>query len=379
MWNPAYATDAMSATLELLLGLAREFRQGGLDEEDDVYVWWGKVKSANRQAPLPHLKEVLDLDRELYGEDGLLREVHLYLTDYRSLYVGHLASVTADDILADENERAHVPAYYADKELHCDCWFQLFDIRRIVNDDTRAVIEELKKLRNTHYEDRPVSIYGGMVNLPLVVTREDGARFFEADVRAQLTGDRFWVEFDTERSGLGQLQQDLRDNLFGDDVWSALDPAARTFIATAESLYRAHRDDAAFDFGTVAVEFAKAFEVQVNTVLRLALRNAAEQDRFANIDGRTVDLTSGRLWSLGELAHAIADEQHVNRALKTRLAAGGQWFTASLPPILRDLAEQRNPAAHTGRVGRDAATELRNRLVGVGCPGVINELGRVRV
>ena len=39
-----------------------------------------------------------------------------------------------------------------------DFWFRLWDIRRLVAGDTAAVIEELKRLRNTRYHDRPVSL-----------------------------------------------------------------------------------------------------------------------------------------------------------------------------------------------------------------------------
>jgi len=37
------------------------------------------------------------------------------------------------------------------------------------------VIEQLRQLRNVRYHDQRVSLYGGMVDLPLVVTRPDGA------------------------------------------------------------------------------------------------------------------------------------------------------------------------------------------------------------
>jgi hypothetical protein len=36
-----------------------------------------------------------------------------------------------------------------------------------VGDDTPVVIEKLKRLRNLNYGERPVSLYGGMVDLPL--------------------------------------------------------------------------------------------------------------------------------------------------------------------------------------------------------------------
>jgi hypothetical protein len=377
VWNPAYASDAMDATVSLLLQRAQDFRRDSTDDED-VYVWWGKVKSSNRQQPMPHLQEILALDKLLRAEGGAEVEMHLYLTDYRSLYVAHVGEITADDVLETDDESGHVPAYYAASSFKCDCWFRLFDIRRIVFDDTVAVVDELRKLKNVHYNDRPVSIYGGMVDLPLVVKRDDGARYFEPDVRAQLTDGRFWVEFDAARAGVGRMEQELRENLLGEHVWSGLDPAARSFIATAESLFRTHRYDAAFDFSPMAVEFAKAFEVQVNTILRRALRDVPVRDRVVNVDGRSVDVASGPLLSLGALVRAIGQDEMINRALKSRLSAGGQWFTASLPAILDDLAAHRNPAAHTGRMDRAAAVELRNRLMGVGAFGVFNELGRVR-
>lgn len=66
-----------------------------------------------------------------------------------------------------------MPAYY--RTMRVDVWFRLLDIRRIAGDDTLAVIEEPRRLRNVHDHDRPVSLYGGMTNLPLVLTRDEEA------------------------------------------------------------------------------------------------------------------------------------------------------------------------------------------------------------
>ncbi|MGH7617461.1 MAG: hypothetical protein ACREPM_09565, partial [Gemmatimonadaceae bacterium] len=161
-------------------------------------------------------------------------------------------------------------------------------------------------------------------------------------------------------------------------AWDALDPAARTFIATAESLFREHRKDAAFDFAPVVIDFAKAIELQVNAILKSGLAGVAESDRRVNVDGRSLDLVGGRLWSLGELARAIGETEHVSRMLKRRLERG-EWFTASLPPILNELSEVRNPAAHTVAVPVEKARRLRDRLLGIGVPGILAELGRVKV
>jgi hypothetical protein len=62
--------------------------------------------------------------------------------------------------------------------MQADFWFRLLDLRLLVADDTVLTIEELKKLRNERYHGRPISLYGGMVELPLIVTREDGVSWF---------------------------------------------------------------------------------------------------------------------------------------------------------------------------------------------------------
>ena len=145
VWNPSYASNAMEAHLAVLLSA------------DQEYVWWGKVRSSNRQQPLRHLAAALEIGAELEADQD--REGHLYLTDYRSLYVAHIDTITpGEEVPADP---ATVPAYYAHNRLNCDFWYKLLDIRRLVADDTIAVIAELKQLRNPEYHNRPVSLYGG--------------------------------------------------------------------------------------------------------------------------------------------------------------------------------------------------------------------------
>lgn len=163
VWNPAYAVDAMDAHVAVLVERARAHRRGEISE-DEVHVWWGLVRSARRQDELPHLPDVLELDSQIEADVP----TYLYLTDYNSLYVADVARVTVDNIRSKGEDA--VPDYY--KSLECDLWFRLWDIRRLVAQVTRAAVQELRHLRNTRYHDQPVSLYGGVVELPLVVWRE---------------------------------------------------------------------------------------------------------------------------------------------------------------------------------------------------------------
>jgi hypothetical protein len=372
VWNPSVAVNAMDEHLRLLMSWARRQDDEELDA-DDIYVWWGKVKSPNRQQPMANLPEVRAVAEA--AREGA--EVQLYLTDYRALYVGEVLDVVSGELPPDEAK--HAPAYYAEGGLRCDLWFKLGDIRRIVADDTLQVVEELKKLRNVNYNDRPVSIYGGMVDLPLVVTRPDGARFFDPDDREALAGERLWVEFDAELgAGIAGMERELRENRFGPTLWLALEPAARVFIATGERIFRQHRTDPAFDFAPVLGSFSKAIEIQLWTLLQRSVPTLPRELRLMNIDGQTVDLGEHRPLTLHHLVQVLAKDQDRSRALGRALDNGG-WLTGSFAAVLDQFRQVRNIGTHESAIDRTTATYWRNQMVGVGCIGHLVELAKVQV
>lgn len=369
LWNPTYAVDAMEAHTRLLLEHVRA-AAAKQASWDDAYVWWGRVRSQNRQQPLKHLPQILALNEGLEDRG----ELQLYLTDYRSLYVAEVLAVDLGDKAV--SDPSHTPAYYRRQALSCDCWFKLGDIRALMQDDTLAVQDELRHLMVVTYHDRPVSLYGGMVDLPLLVKRPDGARFFDDDERDLLNDGHLWVTADVDRLELGGLMSDLRDNVFGVRAWGSLLPAARIFVATAERLMRDHRREKAFDFSTVLVELCKALEVQVNTIVARVLAGAPVPLRSGNVDGKSVDYSASRSHSAGQLARIISGDRERMDYFAKRLTEG-KWFTEQLPPILEDLALYRNPSAHSVRRSRDEVLPFRDRIVGVGHEGVLVTLARV--
>src|SRR4051812_42282408 len=116
VWNPSYASNAMEAHLAILLGGTARFDLGQLESDDEIYVWWGKVRSPNRRQGIARLDTILEIGAELERDES--REGHLYLTDYRALYVGHVVGITQDDVR--RTDAARVPEYYAKNHLECD-------------------------------------------------------------------------------------------------------------------------------------------------------------------------------------------------------------------------------------------------------------------
>ncbi len=378
VWNPSYAADAMDEHLRVLLDWAERARRGRAQDED-VYVWWGKVRSPNRRQPLPHTGDILALQGQI--EEG--RETHLYLTDYRSLYVGLLEDIAGESLLAEYPDEAdHMPGYY--RGLMLDFWFKLADVRRLVANDTPATIEELKRLRNTRYFDRPVSLYGGITELPLIVTRDGDAGVGWFSDRAALTDGRLWAERDAALRGeTERLAQDLRDNLIGRSVWALLEPASTAFLASAEAVFRSHRDDPGFDFSACAVEYAKAVEAELNAVvfrpLRRRLAHAASSDRIAHSDEQPCDL-AGLVphQGLGAIQHLLLHDAVIGKAIRSVYPHDHKWLLGILPSALEPLVALRNPAAHSRALVCDAVLAQREAVLGIGCEGLIVQLARAK-
>ena len=272
-----------------------------------------------------------------------------------------------------------MPSYYAKLALNCDCWFEISDIRLLVKDDLEGVAEELSQLRNVRYHDRPVSLYGGMIELPLLVSRADERRYFDERERDRLADGQLWARFDSQQGGLGALEVTLREDHLGTRAWSALDAAARRFVAMAERTMRDHRRDPAADLTPVIIGYAKALEVQTNGLLARALRTAPPAARRVKLGDRTELLPDALPLTLRQLAIALGGEKDMGDHLR-RILSGGAWLTNEFAVALDAVAvEARNPAAHGELLPRDVVIRWRDRMLGVGCESLLTQLARVEL
>lgn len=367
----------MDDHLRVLLDWVRRFRAGEA-EADEVHVWWAKLRSPNRVEPLEHSAEVLTIQDQISADV----ETHLYLTDYRSLYVAHLLEVTDDDVPADfPDESDNMPGYYVGK--HADFWFRLGDIRRLVANDTPAVIAQLARLRNVRYHDRSVSLYGGFVDLPLVVRAVDEPGWF-SDTAALLEGP-WWVEYEAAYRGeTERMVQELRDNLLGTAVWSQLEPTSRSFLASAEAVFRARRNDPQFDFSGPVLEYVKAVETELNHLIFPALGRVLRGRSPAQ---REIKVREGRLdlgarvphQSLGTLKLLLEKEEIVRRNLEQAIGLEARWLLGELPSRIAPLAARRNPGAHSEVIARDVAVRIRGDVLGIGQEGLLVRIARSRM
>ena len=376
VWNPSYSGDILDAHLSVLLKWARKYADGQA-QRDDVYIWWAKIRSKNRVGPLPHHSQVLALDEQVSGGT----ETHLYLTDYSSLYVAQIGEITDDDVRAEVGESEHMPSYYRDHAV--DFWFRLFDLRRLISEEPIEVISELQKLKNTQYHDRPVSLYGGMVTPPLIVYRDPPARWFSDN--ALLTEGKLWAERAAEHRGdAARISRELRDNLIGRELWPWLEAGTRSFLASAEAVFRAHRDEPSFDLSGAAISYSKAVETELNALLFPAIRRILESkpplEREIHVEGRLIDL-GGEVphQTLGTIKNLLQHEAVVRGAVGRALTSERSWMLDVLTRELDAIIDLRNAGAHSETTSSVELEAIRRTILGIGREGLLGRMAYARM
>lgn len=378
LWNPTYSNVAMDVHLRVLLRWAELSEEGDASPED-VYVWWARLRSPERKGPHPYQREILELDQQIRSGG----ETHLYLTDYRSLYVGHVAEITIDDVpKVRPKEKGHIPGYVLDHEA--GFWFRLKDLRQVVSGDLAGTELEIQRLRNTLVPERPVSIYGGIIDAPMIVQRDPPVSWFEES--EELTGGQLWAQLEAQFRGESKrVARQLRDNLFGPRLWRGMEPASRTFLTSAEAVFRSRADDPGFDFSTVAIEYAKAVEVELNSLIFPAIRavvagKAPKQRELHGTHGR-IDLAKPvRHQTLGAMAYYLEQSSMVQRCIRAGLHRDAGWVLSdTFRRELESLLKLRNPAAHWEVTMGEMVGERRAALLGIGCEGFLVRLIRAKI
>jgi hypothetical protein len=79
------------------------------------------------------------------------------------------------------------------------------------------------------------------------------------------------------------------------------------------------------------------------------------------------------------LIHLLERDDVVGRALGAAFShADAGWLRGPAPAELRGIADLRNPAAHFAVVDRDRCAAARERVLGIGCEGLLVRIARAK-
>jgi hypothetical protein len=82
-----------------------------------------------------------------------------------------------------------------------------------------------------------------------------------------------------------------------------------------------------------------------------------------------------------EDASVLKHNDAMKRGVKLAFAYtnDAKWLLGELPSHLDPVVAIRNPAAHTARLERQDVAELRARILGIGCEGLVTQIARIRM
>ena len=134
--------------------------------------------------------------------------------------------------------------------------------------------------------------------------------------------------------------------------------------------------DPAFDLAPTLVELSKALEVTCARVLRPLLAKAPDAVRGGLRAEDLPEAWAAHPRTLADWARILGSSKAMADYL-ARTLRDGRWLAESLGPVLADFARYRNPAAHEAVAGRADVIRWRQRILGIGCEGVLARLARV--
>ena len=353
LYNPYYNQEMIEDHIRIL---------NSADKPTEAKVGFGKIRSKIRD--YEHSKEEkIDLLCDAVSPDNPMQ---LFLTDFSSMYVCRVEEVSFE--LTDVD----APVYY--EQLDVERWFIVSDIREVIRNDFAYVRDQvLVQFTTPNYGDHTYALYGNRYDYPLEVKQKTPLDYF-----AHFTeGERHFTKV-FKSSKYASVQQDLKHYVFGKALLYSMHPDSMESIIGAEVQYDAHKENATYDFASIVILYAKAFENESYYFLRLLFEELMGYDETLEQIGYSVQ---GRDYRLIDYLNAkpnigtnkyLLSNSAIYNAYKNRYSDYRQYaellhlLTHKLKSAITTIQSIRNEASHGGSISKEECDSVRAVLLGIG-------------
>jgi hypothetical protein len=365
LYNPYYNQEMLEDHVRIL---------GAYEDMTQARVGLGKIRSKMRD--YEHSRgERIDA---LYGAISPQSPLQLYLTDFSSMYVCYVEEVA--DVLP---EGVDAPEYYA--QLDVEKWFVVSDIREIARNDFEYVRDQvLVGLTTPNYGNHTYALYGNRYDYPLEVEQKEPLHYFESFH----TGKRHFGKV-FKSSTYAALQQDLIHYVYGREILYAMHPDSMESIIHAEMVYAEHRENATYDFASVVVQYAKAFENELYYFLRRLFEKLMGYDSALESIGYQVQGREFVLYDYLSQKPNMGTNKYLlgNNSIYKAYTAYYDYKThATLLNLLKydikhainTIQSIRNEASHGGSISKAECQEVRAVMLGIGRESIMSTMMKAR-
>ncbi len=360
----------------------REFLKQRIEKDPEASAFWGKFIGQDRDHSVN--VELFQNVLEENTKNGF--STHLYITDFKNLWVGKVKSVCKK--IPDKKATL---SFYEGKKV--EVWFEIedFTLTHYTPDDTAAKLSELYiEHEHSKIDIQGMSPFTTNVRYPCLLQDLAEEQYFDEFDREQFTHLILRDNMAINRS-IDSAQRILHAYVFPEEMYSKIPHAAKLEIESAEISMLESRQH---NIHQIAFSYLRALEVVLNDLVVHHIRRKGLAESFY------VDATSAppRLYLNPTKDYFITLKEH-NRNFSIpmilnfveRAVSNGhldfkkafsdhkqfiRYFTKELAPLVRDndLIKARNHLAHgeMDQVSSKEAAYIRRLILGVGVPGLIH-------
>lgn len=358
LYNPYYNQEMIEDHIRIL---------NSSEVSIDAKVAFGKIRSKIRNYEHSKEKEIVELCLAVTAQKPL----QLFLTDFSSMYVCYVEEINID--------KGNVPSPKYYDTLDIEGWFIVTDIREIVRNDFNYVRDQiLVHFTTPNYGNHTYALYGNRYDYPLEVKQKKELNYFES----YIDGERHFKKV-FKSSTYTTVQKNLQHYIFGKELFYAMHLDSMESIVAAEVQYDEHKDNITYDFASIVINYAKAFENESYYFLRTLFEHLMGYDASLesieySVQGRYYTLIDYLAYkpNIGTNKYLLSNSGIYN-AYKgcyndfKKHAELWSLLSFKLKNAITNIQTIRNEASHGGSIAKEECDRVRRIILGIGEESII--------
>lgn len=320
-------------------------------------VAFGKIRSTLKNVEHTFQNE-LDAIYEKVSEEDYLQ---LFLTDYSSIYVAKVTSVT------DDNLSGIAPDYY--KDLEVEKWFMITDMREIIRNDFQNIRDEIfSNFTTPNFNKRSYAIYGNNYIYPLIIDMKIEIDYLESSDE----GFRYYPNMFKSKEYL-EIKDNLIQYSFGDKWINKMHPNSLDNIISAEMEYVENRLNSRYDFSTVIIKYAKTMEQELYVYVKALFRHLVSYDKAIGEVNYSVQSRDYKINDIFTSKPNIGTYKFLLREYKIKDAIESsienyhtkKFISSTIPYYINMIQKIRNESVHGEAAKLHDVVALRKSILGI--------------
>ena len=354
----------------------------------DSSVYYIECNQTSENTESSHSKDSIshtqtDSMQTLINQTSTQNPLQLFLTDYANLYVCKVVSISKD-------KNVPAPAYYDEKGLCVEFWFEISDMQELVRNNFANVRDMFLANFKTLHNNRTFALYGNDYTYPLAITMKKHRDYFATFHANKQPILHYHNMFKTQEQI--QMRNNLIDFIFGENlIYDLLTDSAENLI-NAELEYHANKGNPLYDCTGIVMLYSKTMEQEIGRFCKKLFKNldifetSQNQNSIGDYTYKVQGIESSiKEWldskalimpNLGTLNHLLNTfRQNIynfaKHGIKDSKNIGLMYFIAELQQFIRILQPIRNTTAHATKANLKEVLTLRKQILGIGSDSIL--------